>query len=84
MADDRRVMYHGFSYKGAHPTKWVWIAKNFLNLAFAGGHRVAKCSCKKYQNYRFLSQDDIQLHLYKVRFMSNYLVWHDHGEVQQS
>jgi hypothetical protein len=47
MTDDRRVMYHGFSYKGAHPTEWVWIAKNFLNLAFGGGHRVVKCSCRK-------------------------------------
>jgi hypothetical protein len=30
----------------------------------------------------FLSHDDIQIHLCKVGFMPNYLVWHDHGEVQ--
>jgi hypothetical protein len=42
MADDRRVMYDGFNDKGGHSTEWVRITKGFLNLAFAGGRRVAK------------------------------------------
>ena len=82
MADGRRAMYDGFSDKGAHSTEWVQIAKDFLNLAFTGGRRVAKCPCKKCGNYKLLSQDDMQAHLAKEGFMPNYLVWRDHGEVQ--
>jgi hypothetical protein len=71
MVDDRRVMYDRFSDKSAHSTEWVQIANDFLNLAFVGGHRDVKCACKKCQNYRFLSHDDIQVHLCKVGFMPN-------------
>jgi hypothetical protein len=61
------VMYNRFNDKGAHSIERVQIANDFWNLAFA--RHVAKC------------QDDIQLHLCKVGFMSNYLVWSDHREV---
>jgi hypothetical protein len=39
MAEDRWMMYAGFSDKGAHSAQWFEIAKNFLNLAFAGHRR---------------------------------------------
>jgi hypothetical protein len=32
-------MYDRFSGKGAHPTEWFEITKNFLKLAFAGDQR---------------------------------------------
>jgi hypothetical protein len=40
MVDDQRTMYDRFSGKGAHPTEWFEITKNFLKLAFAGDQRV--------------------------------------------
>jgi hypothetical protein len=47
MADDQRVMYDGFNYKGAHTVEWFEVAKNFLKLAFAGDCREAKCLCNR-------------------------------------
>jgi hypothetical protein len=43
MADNKRVMYNGFSKKSGHSTEWVQIVKKFLNKTFADGRRVAKC-----------------------------------------
>jgi hypothetical protein len=82
MAEDRRVMYDGFSDKGAHSAEWFEIAKNFLKLAFAGGRREVKCPCNRCQNRRMLSEYDMSDHISKHGFMPNYLVWHQHGEVQ--
>jgi hypothetical protein len=82
MAEDRRAMYDRFSDKGAHSAQWFGIAKNFLKLAFAGDHRKAKCMCNRYQNKRVLSEYEMSGHIDKHRFMPNYLVWHQHGEVQ--
>jgi hypothetical protein len=47
MVDDRREMYDEYGDKGAHSTECVQILKDFLNLAFAGGRCVVKCSYKK-------------------------------------
>jgi hypothetical protein len=82
MGEDRRAMYDGFSEKGGHSTDWVQIVKNFLNQAFPGGHHVAKCPCKICWNYRFLTQDEVEVHFQKKGFMPKYLVWRDHGEVE--
>jgi hypothetical protein len=82
MTDDRRVMYNRFSKKSGHSAEWVWIVKEFLNQAFAGCRHVAKCPCTICQNYRFLNQDEEQVHLCQEGFMPNYLVWRDHGEVE--
>jgi hypothetical protein len=84
MADDRRAMYDGFSKKSEHSAKWVCIFKEFLNQAFVGCHCVAKCLCTICQNYRFLNQDEVQVHLCEEGFMPNYLVWRDHEEVELS
>jgi hypothetical protein len=32
----------------------------------------------------FLNQDEVQVHLCQEVFMPNYLVWHDHREVELS
>jgi hypothetical protein len=53
-----------------------------LNQAFAGGRCVAMCPCTIYRNYRFLTQDEVQVHLCREGFMPNYQVWRDHGEVE--
>jgi hypothetical protein len=82
MAEDRWAMYDGFSDKGAHSAEWFEIAKNFLKLAFAGDHREAKFPCNRCQNRRMLSKYEMSHHIAKHRFMLNYLVWHQHGEVQ--
>jgi hypothetical protein len=82
MADDWRVMYHGFSDKGAHSAEWFWITKGFLKLAFAGGYREAMCPCSRCCNRRMLSKYEMSGHIAKKGFMLDYLVWHQHGEVQ--
>jgi hypothetical protein len=82
MAEDRWMMYDGFSDKGAHSIEWFEIAKNFLKLAFAGDHREAKCPCNRCQNRRMLSEYEMSGHIAKHEFRPNYLVWHQHGEVQ--
>jgi hypothetical protein len=50
MVDDRKVMYDGFSDKGAHSMEWVHITQDFLNLAFFVGRRAMKSLRKKFQN----------------------------------
>jgi hypothetical protein len=82
MAEDRRVMYDGFSDKGAHSTEWFEVTKNFLKLAFASDCREAKCLCNRCWNKRTLSEYEIFGHIAKHGFMLNCLVWQQHGEVQ--
>jgi hypothetical protein len=82
MAEDRWTMYIGFSDKGAHSAQWFEIAKNFLNLAFAGHRREVKCPCNRCRNKRMLSKYEMSDHITKHEFMPNYLVWHQHREVQ--
>jgi hypothetical protein len=79
MAEDRQVMYDGFSDKGAHSVEWFEVAKNFLKLAFTDDHHEAKCPCNRCS--RMLSEYEMSDHIAKHRFMPNYLVWNQHGEV---
>jgi hypothetical protein len=81
MTNERRTMYDGLSDTGKHSTKWVRITKEFLKLAFAGGHREASCPCSKCEDKRMLSEYEMSTHLAKKGVMSNYLFWHQHGEV---
>jgi hypothetical protein len=67
-------MYDEFSDTGKHSTEWIQIIKEFLKLAFAGGHREASCLCSRYENKRMLFEYEISAHLAKKGFMSNYLV----------
>jgi hypothetical protein len=71
MVDDRRAMYDGFSKKSGHSAECVRIVKEFLNQAFASGRHVAKCLCSIYWNYKFLTQDEVQVHLCQEGFMPN-------------
>jgi hypothetical protein len=82
MVDDRWAMYDKFSDTGKHSAEWVWITKEFLKLAFAGGRREVSCPCGRCENGRMLSEYEMSAHLVKNGFMSNYLLWHQHGEVQ--
>jgi hypothetical protein len=75
-------MYNRFNNKGAHSAEWFDIAKNFLKLAFAGDHREVNCLCNRCRNRRILPEYEMPGHIAKHRFMQNYLVWHQHGEVQ--
>jgi hypothetical protein len=70
------MMYDSFNDKGAHSTEWFRIAKEFLKLAFAGGHREAMCPCNRCCNRRMLSEYEISGHNAKKGFMSDYLVCH--------
>jgi hypothetical protein len=84
MADDQWVMYDGFSDKGAHSIEWFQIAKYFPKLVFAGNYHEGKCLCNRCQNRRIMSEFEMTDHIVKQRFMLNYMVWHQHGEVQAS
>jgi hypothetical protein len=76
MADDRWVMYDGFSDTSKHSAERVWITKEFLNLAFASRHHEASYPCIRCENRRMLSEYEMSAHLAKNGFMSNYLLWH--------
>jgi hypothetical protein len=82
MVDERWAMYDGFSDTDKHYVKWVRITKEFLKLAFAGGCHEVSCPCSRCENRRMLSEYEMSIHLAKKEFMSNYLLWHQHGEVQ--
>jgi hypothetical protein len=82
MVDERRVMYDGFSDTGKHSTEWARITKELLKLAFAGGHHEVSCPCSRCENRRILSEYEMSAHLAKKGFMFNYLLWHQHREVQ--
>jgi hypothetical protein len=75
-------MYDGFSDKGAHSVEWFKIVKNFLKLAFTGDYSEAKCPCNRCRNRRMLPEYEMSGHITKHRFIPNYLVWHQHEEVQ--
>jgi hypothetical protein len=75
-------MDDGFSDKGANSAEWFWITKEFLKLDFAGGHREVMCLCSRCCNRRMLSEYEMSGHIAKKGFMPDYLVWHQHGEVQ--
>jgi hypothetical protein len=81
MADERLLMYDGFSDTGKHSTEWVRVTKEFLKLVFTGGHREASCPCSRCENRRMLSEYEMSVHLAKKGFMSNYLLWRQHREV---
>jgi hypothetical protein len=76
------VMHDGYGDKGAHSAEWVEVAKNFLKLAFTGDCCEAKCPCNRCRNRTMLSEYEMSGHIAKHEFMPNYLVWHQHGEVQ--
>jgi hypothetical protein len=82
MVDEQRAMYDRFSDTGKHTIEWVQITKEFLKLAFAGGHHEASCPCSRCEKRRMLSEYEMSVHLAKKRFMSNYLLWHQHREVK--
>jgi hypothetical protein len=82
MVEGQWTMYDGFNDKGADSTEGFEIKKKFLMVAFASDHREAKCSCNRCRNRRMLSEYEMSGHIAKHEFMLNYLVWHQHGEVQ--
>jgi hypothetical protein len=82
MADERWAMYDGFSDTSKHSIELVWISKELLKLAFARSCHEASCLCSRCENTRMLSEYEMSAHLGKKKFMSNYLLWHRHGEVQ--
>jgi hypothetical protein len=82
MDDEHWAMYDRFSDTGKYSVEWVRITKEFLKLAFVGGHCEASCPCSRCKNRRMLSKYEMSAYLAKERFMSNYLLWNQHGEVQ--
>jgi hypothetical protein len=82
MAEDQRMMYDRFCDKHAHSAEWFEVAKNFLKVVFTGDHHEAKCPYNRCRNRRMLSEYEICGHIAKHRFMPNYLVWQQDGEVQ--
>jgi hypothetical protein len=64
-------MADGFNNTGKHCAEWVQITKEFLKLAFAGGHREVNCPCSRCENRRMLSEYEMSAHLAKKEFLSN-------------
>jgi hypothetical protein len=81
MADEWRAMYDRFSDSDKHSTELVQITKEFLKLAFASGCHEVSYPCSRCENRRMLSKYEMSSHIAKKGFMSNYLLWHQHGEV---
>jgi hypothetical protein len=75
-------MYDGSNDTGKHSTEWVRITKELLKLDFVGGHLEVSCSCSRCENRRMLLEYEMSTHLAKKKFILNYLLWHQHGEVQ--
>jgi hypothetical protein len=72
MSDDRRRdMYD----------PCVKVVEEFVDRAFIGEPHVVKCLCSKCQNLIRLKKSDPSIHLCKYGFNPNYVVWHEHGEV---
>jgi len=84
MGDDRKAMYDGWSRTGEHTMEWARIANAFMTQAFASGCTVAKCPCKNCKNRLRQYRHEIQVHLCKDGFMPEYLVWHEHGELEHA
>jgi hypothetical protein len=78
MADERRAMYDEFS------DTVNTMMKEFLKLAFVGGHHEVSCPCNRCEYRRMFSKYEMSAHLAKKEFMSNYLLWHQYGEVQHA
>jgi hypothetical protein len=76
-------MYDRYSKTGAHSKEWGWITTDFVKKAFANGARVVKGTCTKCQNFAYLFKNDIKIHLCKYGCMLNYMVWHEHEEVER-
>jgi hypothetical protein len=82
MADKRLAMYDRFRDTGKHSAEWVRITKEFLKLAFTCGCHKASCPCSRCENRRILLEYEMFARVAKKGFMSNYLLCHQHGEVQ--
>jgi hypothetical protein len=74
VADERRAIYDGFSGTNKHSAEWVWITKEFLKLAFAGGHHEASCPCRRCENKRMLLKYEMSAHLANKGSILNYLL----------
>jgi hypothetical protein len=53
-----------------------------LKVSFYCGCREVSCPCGRCENKRLLSEYEMFAHLAKKGFMLNYILWHQHGEVQ--
>ena len=86
MSDDRRrAMYDGFdSVTHGHSDAWLRVADEFVALAFVGDARLARCPCIKCRNLVRLKKVELSYHVFKHGFMPNYLVRHEHGEVDHT
>jgi hypothetical protein len=58
-------MYDGFSDTGKHSAECVWITKELLKLAFAGGCREVGCPCSRCENRMMLSKYEMSADLAK-------------------
>jgi hypothetical protein len=64
-----------------HYDAWVKVADKFVAHTFARELCVAKCPSTRSRNLIRLDKFDLSIHICKHDFKPNYLVWHEHGEV---
>ena len=75
-------MHDGFNNDTlGHSNAWVKVADEFVARAFAGEPCVAKCPYTRCRNLIRLDNFDLSIHICKYGFNPDYLVWHEHGEV---
>ena len=82
--DDRSWMYLD-SPQGLRRMDYCNEVHGFINFAtsiprnFTRGS--IRCSCKKYQNKKYLHLDVVMMHILHKGFMENYQCWYAHGEL---
>jgi hypothetical protein len=80
MDGDRRVMYDGWRKHGAHSNEWMGVTKAFLDHAFKDRtSRLVNCPCNRCENKWPQKIEEMEKHLCKSGFMSNYLCTADNG-----
>jgi hypothetical protein len=64
-----------------HTAEWFEVVKNFLKLAFVDDRHESMCPCNRCQNRMMLSEYEMSSHITKHKFLLNYLVWQQYGEL---
>ena len=84
MRSNRHWMYTRINNDGTINKDFVDEVENFITFACnqLGVTNVAeiRCPCRKCQNRKFHTLDEVKLHLFRKGFIPNYYVWDRHGE----
>jgi hypothetical protein len=75
MAEDRALMYNGWSRNGRYSDDWVAKTKDFVNHLFSLSLiDTVRCPCRRHENSIFLNKGRVSLNLCQFGFMPVYEV----------